>query len=72
MTIPTSYNLQISEEQREALLRVLDNAPENFDAPLNDPTKGPFEHPLMYWREMLRELPEVEAQSPGITHGFCL
>lgn len=72
MSIPTTYTILISEEQREALLRVLKASGEDFDSPVNDPTKGPFEHPLMFWKEMLQELPETEAQHPGISHGFCL
>lgn len=56
------YTLRIDEEQRKALLEAV-KLRERVDI---------GEDPLMYWEDMLEELPEAEASSPGIIHGFCL
>ena len=66
MSNPTSYNIQISEEQRLALLALI--APLN----LNNETDPNEEHPLHYWKEMLEGLPKDEMEDPKVTHGFCL
>jgi hypothetical protein len=55
------YLINIDERQRLALIDTLSEA---------DPVTG--EHPLAYWVAMLRGMPEVEKDSPGVTHGFCL
>lgn len=58
---PVSYTVIINEEQRLALLRVLDG---NVEC---EP-----EGMLDFWPEMLSTLPAAEAKSPGCLHGFCL
>lgn len=60
---PVSYEVVFNEEQRQALLELVRGAP--------DEVKN-SEGPLAYWIEMLADLPNVEAEFPGITHGFCL
>jgi hypothetical protein len=57
-----AYTIQISEEQRVALLQVLEEG-----HPL-----CAVDAPLDFWPDMLRKLPEAEAESPGCFHGFCL
>lgn len=64
MSQPSAYTLRISEEQRAALLALL-----------NQHGAGTSESdadPLCYWQSMLRQLPKDEAEQPGIMHGFCL
>lgn len=56
-----SYHIQINDEQRLALLELLSKVDTNSE-----------NNPLEYWVEMLTELPAIEAENPGITHGFCL
>ena len=58
------YTLIISEEQRLALLALLKGAEVGGN--------GDDEAPLVYWQGMLEELPEMEAATPGVHHGFCL
>ncbi len=57
-----AYTIIISEEQRSALESLVRANPECF---------GP-DKPLEYWPEMLAELPNEEAASPNLLHGFCL
>ncbi len=58
-----AYTIQINEEQRLALQTVLENAfPGTCDS----------DAPLAYWIDMLKSLPNDEAETPGILHGFCL
>lgn len=57
-----AYLIDISEEQRLALIRVLKASPK-----LSEPE-------LEYWVEMLEELPDVEKNHTGarpLMHGFC-
>lgn len=61
-----SYLIMISEEQRIALQNLI--KPLNITS-ANDPNK---DNPLLYWDQMLEELPEIEKENPRITHGFCL
>jgi hypothetical protein len=56
-----AFSILISDEQRLALIDVLAAVP----------SEGPGA-PLEYWTSMLRDLPKVEAESPGVLHGFCL
>jgi hypothetical protein len=58
---PVSYELVINEEQRQALLFVIQT--HGLDMP---------DTPLEYWDAMLTELPQVEVANPGVLHGFCL
>ncbi len=59
-----TYTLEINEEQRLALLDVLRSLPSGFAAGDGQP--------LEYWDAMLDGLPAIEAEHPGIVHGFCL
>lgn len=59
-----SYTIQISESQRAALETLL-NTREGL-------AMQGVGNPLEYWSEMVRALPNDEAESPGILHGFCL
>ena len=59
---PVSYELCIDEAQRLALLDVLKGDDQSHGLP----------EALEYWIAMLEGLPSVEAESPGILHGFCL
>lgn len=56
-----SYTIAINEEQRLALMKVISDLsvdPEDED------------HPLQYWVDMLDDLPESEAEDPGLIHNF--
>jgi hypothetical protein len=52
-----TFNIIIDDNQRQALVEALRN------------TKSAVPEYLL---EMLEDLPNVEAASPGITHGLCL
>lgn len=58
------YLIQISEEQRVALLEILKAAPLSMT--------GVQDAPLEFWVEMLDALPRSEAEEPKIVHGFNL
>jgi len=64
MLVPTSYEIMINEEQRQALLILVKR-----EFPDSIPDDG---HPLAWWVAMLEELPAEELDNPGVTHGFCL
>lgn len=55
-----TFLLEISEEQRVALLALVRSSGSDADGST-----------LEHWVGMLEELPAVEAASPGILHGFC-
>lgn len=57
-----AYTIMISEEQRAALLDLL-----NANSKVDDEGL-----PLEFWIGMLTELPAVEAKHPRVLHGFCL
>lgn len=57
-----AFTIMISDEQRLALLALIDSAP----------AVSALDAPLEYWPAMLAELPAVEADHPGCLHGFCL
>lgn len=57
------YTIQINEEQRAALLRLVENS--GLDLTATD-------EPLEFWDNMLEDLPKLEKESPGLLHGFCL
>lgn len=60
---PVTYDINISEPHRLALLELIRNAPATVNG---------SDAPLAYWIEMLTSLPEDESNTPGCTHGFCL
>lgn len=70
ITFPTTYDLNISEEQRVALIDALKAAN----------VGGTDDHALQYWVAMLEDLPNVEqkyvdpetGKTRNITNGFCL
>lgn len=58
----TAYEIMINEDQRVALLELVQNALHLTGR----------DQPLEYWADMLKGLPADEIESPGVTHGFCL
>lgn len=56
-----SYEIVIDEPQRVALLELIRAANADTD-----------NAPLEYWVAMLTDLPAHEAETPGMSHGFCL
>ena len=58
-----TYHIVINEQQRLALMAVLDEAP-------NPRTDN--DEPLEYWEAMLEKLPLEELTNPRCLHGFCL
>lgn len=71
-----SYLLMVSEAQRVALLDlIVASGVDSVDASPGDagsPAEVAEDAPLRYWVSMLEELPDAEADSPGVVHGFCL
>ena len=65
-----SYLIAISEDQRVALLELIakHGQPWTEETPANS---GEPDGPLVYWEGMLEGLPNDEAMSPGVIHGFC-
>ena len=55
-----AYTIQISEDQREALLKLI-----------NEHGNTHYTAPLAYWDLMLEELPKVD-DTHNTVHGFCL
>jgi hypothetical protein len=66
---PTSYTISISEEQRKALVALLVQSERDSSEPVQITGE---EESLVYWINMLHDLPAVEHENPGILHGFCL
>ena len=58
-----SYNIDLDEKQRLHIIEALEKANLPID-PENDS--------LIYLLDMLRELPKIEEENPGIIHGFAL
>lgn len=66
----SSYTIQINELQRlcilEALVAAFGEVPANFLPGANYLNEGPV------LRDLLRDLPASEAQTPNCLHGLCL
>lgn len=58
-----SYNIDLDEKQRLHIIEALEKANLPID-PENDS--------LVYLLEMLKDLPNVEKENPGVIHGFAL
>lgn len=71
-----SYTAMIDDEQRLSLIAALDTHLRQLQGPPSPadfftPTPAPFDE-LHALKEMLAELPTIEAREPGIIHGLCL
>lgn len=67
----TTYNVVIDEQQRLALIAILSTVDTSKLAGL-EPDLITGGHPLEFWVGALTDMPAVEAEHPGITHGLCL
>jgi len=66
--MPTSYNIQINEEQRKLILGSLRFHRENSHHPFLSEVRE--ERDLL--ADMFADLPTVESEEPRLLHGFCL
>ncbi len=65
-----SYDLMISEAQRARITKALQMLDAAEGKPIEDETLESVN--LAYLTAMFEDLPNQEAQMPGVLHGFCL
>lgn len=68
----TAYSIQINETQRLALLELITSEHGRATLRASVHRDENEEAALMYWDDMLANLPEIEAETPRCLHGFCL